>query len=297
MNGVPRDVSPSPIEMHSPDAHVHPHEHGIGSPDSVTHEHAHPPGALHGRPIVAPEAPDDVVARWVDVEHLHFVYPDGFEALKGVHLRMARGEKVALVGPNGAGKSTLMLHLNGINLPTHGAVRIGGTLVDRKSVKRIRAEVGLVFQDPDDQLFSPTVFEDIAFGPLHMGVPEVEIHDRVERALAAVGMTGFERRLPHRLSLGQRKRVALATVLSMDPSVLVFDEPSAGLDPRGRRELIALLRSLDQTMLVSTHDMRLVAEVFPRVVVMDDGVIVGDGHTADILADDSFLEAHGLERP
>ncbi|MCU0478033.1 MAG: energy-coupling factor ABC transporter ATP-binding protein [Chloroflexi bacterium] len=231
------------------------------------------------------------------MEHLHFVYPDGFEALKGVHLRMARGEKVALVGPNGAGKSTLMLHLNGINLPTHGAVRIGGTTIDRKSVKRIRAEVGLVFQDPDDQLFSPTVFEDVAFGPLHMGVPEVEIHERVERALAAVGMTGFERRLPHRLSLGQRKRVALATVLSMDPSVLVFDEPSAGLDPRGRRELIALLRSLDQTMLVSTHDMRLVAEVFPRVVVMDGGLIVGDGPTAEILADDVFLEAHGLERP
>ena len=225
------------------------------------------------------------------------MYPDGFEALRGIHLRIGRGEKVALVGPNGAGKSTLMLHLNGINLPTHGAVRIGGTPVDRKSVKRIRAEVGLVFQDPDDQLFSPTVFEDVAFGPLHMGVPEVEIHERVERALAAVGMSGSERRLPHRLSLGQRKRVALATVLSMDPSVLVFDEPSAGLDPRGRRELIALLRSLDQTMLVSTHDMRLVSEVFPRVVVMDGGLIVGDGPTAEILADDVFLEAHGLERP
>ena len=147
-------------------------------------------------------------------------------------------------------------------------------------MKRIRAEVGLVFQDPDDQLFSPTVFEDVAFGPLHMGVPEVEIHERVERALAAVGMAGFERRLPHRLSLGQRKRVALATVLSMDPSILVFDEPSAGLDPRGRRELIQLLRSLDQTLLVSTHDMRLVAEVFPRTVVMDGGEIVGDGPTA-----------------
>jgi cobalt transport protein ATP-binding subunit len=276
---------------------VHPHEHGIGSPDSVAHEHAHVPGALHGVPLEAPAPPEEVAGRWVDVEHLHFVYPDGFEALKGVHLRMARGEKVALVGPNGAGKSTLMLHLNGINLPTHGAVRIGGTLVDRKSVKRIRAEVGLVFQDPDDQLFSPTVFEDIAFGPLHMGVPEVEIHERVERALAAVGMTGFERRLPHRLSLGQRKRVALATVLSMDPTVLVFDEPSAGLDPRGRRELIKLLGSLDQTLLVSTHDMRLVAEVFPRTVVMDDGEIVGDGPTAELLADDAFLQAHGLERP
>jgi cobalt transport protein ATP-binding subunit len=239
----------------------------------------------------------DLAARWIDLEHVHFSYPDGFEALHGVSLQVARGEKVALVGPNGAGKSTLMLHLNGIHQPTHGTVRIGGTLVDRKSVKRIRAEVGLVFQDPDDQLFSPTVFEDVAFGPLHMGVRDAEIHERVERALAAVGMSGFERRLPHRLSLGQRKRVALATVLSMDPSVLVFDEPSAGLDPRGRRELIALLRTLGQTLIVSSHDMKLVAEVFPRVVVMDGGLVVGDGPTDAILADDALLEAHGLERP
>ena len=291
MNGVPPEMATDP------EAHAHPHEHGDGASARNAHEHAHAPGALHGRPVESPAPPEEVAARWIDVEHLHFVYPDGFEALRGIHLRIARGEKVALVGPNGAGKSTLMLHLNGINTPTHGSVRVGGTLVDRKSVRRIRAEVGLVFQDPDDQLFSPTVFEDVAFGPLHMGVPEVEIHERVERALAAVGMSGFERRLPHRLSLGQRKRVALATVLSMDPSVLVFDEPSAGLDPRGRRELIALLRSLDQTLLVSTHDMRLAAEVFPRTVVMDDGEIVGDGPTAELLADDAFLEAHGLERP
>jgi cobalt/nickel transport system ATP-binding protein len=243
------------------------------------------------------EVAADVAARWVETEHLHYAYPDGFEALHGIDLRIGRGEKVALVGPNGAGKSTLMLHLNGIHVPTHGVVRIGGTAITRATVKRIRAEVGLVFQDPDDQLFSPTVFEDVAFGPLHMGVPEAEIHDRVERALAAVGMTGFERRLPHRLSLGQRKRVALATVLSMDPSVLVFDEPSAGLDPRGRRELIALLRGLSQTLLVSTHDMRLVAEVFPRTVVMDGGLIVGNGPTTELLANDPFLEAHGLERP
>jgi cobalt transport protein ATP-binding subunit len=292
-------VAPSPAP--TGDAHAHPHEHsyedGDADPRGHVHEHEHPPGALHGRPVDLPQPPEEVAGRWIDVEHLHYVYPDGFEALQGVSLRIARGEKVALVGPNGAGKSTLMLHLNGINAPAHGSVRIGGTLIDRKSVRRIRAEVGLVFQDPDDQLFSPTVLEDVAFGPLHMGVPEAEIHVRVERALAAVGMSGFERRLPHRLSLGQRKRVALATVLSMDPSVLVFDEPSAGLDPRGRRELIALLRSLDQTLLVSTHDMRLVAEVFPRLVVMDDGRIVGDGPTAEILADDAFLEAHGLERP
>jgi cobalt transport protein ATP-binding subunit len=296
MNEATSDVSPATPDTRA-HVHDHAHEHGDSTGPGGVHEHAHPPGALHGRPVVAPAVPDDVVARWIDVEHVHFVYPDGFEALRGIYLRIARGEKVALVGPNGAGKSTLMLHLNGINTPTHGEVRIGGTAIDRKSVKRIRAEVGLVFQDPDDQLFSPTVFEDVAFGPLHMGVPEVEIHERVERALAAVGMTGFERRLPHRLSLGQRKRVALATVLSMDPSILVFDEPSAGLDPRGRRELIQLLRTLDQTLLVSTHDMRLVAEVFPRTVVMDGGEIVGDGPTARLLDDDTFLEAHGLERP
>jgi cobalt transport protein ATP-binding subunit len=254
-------------------------------------DHAH--GAVPS--AATADAPDD--ARWLELSHLHYAYPDGFEALRGLDLVVARGEKVALVGPNGAGKSTLMLHLNGIHRPAHGSVRIAGLDVVAANLPRIRAEVGLVFQDPDDQLFSPTVRDDVAFGPLHMGLPEDEIHDRVERALASVGMAGFERRLPHHLSLGQRKRVAMATVLSMDPSVLVFDEPSAGLDPRGRRELIGLLRDLPQTMLVATHDMRLVAEVLPRTVVMDQGVIVADGPTDRILADAGLLEAHGLEGP
>jgi cobalt/nickel transport system ATP-binding protein len=233
----------------------------------------------------------------VDLEHVHFRYPDGFEALRGVDLHIGAGEKVALVGPNGAGKSTLMLQLNGTLRPEHGSVRVADLPVGKETIRRVRAEVGLVFQDPDDQLFSPTVFDDVAFGPLHMGLAADEVHRRVERALAAVGMAAFAHRVPHRMSLGQRKRVALATVLSMDPSILVFDEPSAGLDPRGRRELIRLLRSLDQTMLVSTHDMRLVAEVFPRTVVMDDGQVVADGATGDILADAALLEAHGLEAP
>jgi cobalt/nickel transport system ATP-binding protein len=218
-------------------------------------------------------------------------------AVEPISLELPAGNLVALVGPNGAGKSTLMLHLNGILAPGHGTVTIDGRVVERRNLREIRALVGVVFQDPDDQLFSPTVFDDVAFGPIHMGVPAAEVHGRVERALAAVGMTGFERRVPHRLSLGQRKRVALATVLSMDPTVLVFDEPSAGLDPRGRRELIDLLRSLEQTLLVSTHDMRLVAEVFERTVVMDDGLVVADGPTAAILHDAALLEAHGLEAP
>jgi cobalt transport protein ATP-binding subunit len=233
----------------------------------------------------------------VEMQGVTFAYPDGSAALCGIDVSIDAGEKVALVGPNGAGKSTLMLHLNGILRPASGHVLIGGVAVDARSVKRIRAAVGLVFQDPDDQLFSPTVFDDVAFGPLHMGYHVEEVTERVQRALAAVGMAGHERRMPHRLSLGQRKRVALATVLSMDPSVLVFDEPSAGLDPRGRRELIELLRGLDQTLIVSSHDMRLVRDVFPRMIVMDGGRVVADGRTAALLDDDALLEAHGLERP
>ncbi len=271
------------------DSHEHVHEHVHGE-DAAHHAHAH----AHRMPSPADPELD---ARWIEIEHLHFRYPDGFEALRGVDLVVRRGLKVALVGPNGAGKSTLMLHLNGIHAPSHGRVRIAGMEVGGEHLGRIRAEVGLVFQDPDDQLFSPTVFADVAFGPLHMGLPEDEIHERVERALAAVGMTGAGARLPHHLSLGQRKRVAIATVLSMDPSVLVFDEPSAGLDPRGRRELIRLLGEMPQTLLVATHDMRLAAEVLPRTVVMDEGLIVADGPTADVLADAPLLEAHGLESP
>jgi len=274
------------------DADPHRHEHAHAHPVRGEHVHGHDHQHVDPGDVDA-----DLEARWVEIEHLHYAYPDGFEALRGIDLRIARGERVALVGPNGAGKSTLMLHLNGINRPGHGSLHVAGMTVDRRNIKRIRAEVGLVFQDPDDQLFSPTVFDDVAFGPLHMGVPPDEIHRRVERALEAVGMGGFERRLPSHLSIGQRKRVSLATVLSMDPSVLVFDEPSAGLDPRGRRQLIELLRSLSQTVIVATHDMRLVADVLPRTIVMDEGLVVADGTTVEILGDAALLERHGLERP
>ncbi len=231
------------------------------------------------------------------VHDLAFSYPDGRQALHGVTLHVDAGEKVALVGPNGAGKSTLMLHFNGILKGSAGRVRVDGLEVVKENLGLIRAKVGLVFQNPDDQLFSTTVFEDVAFGPLHMGYAEGEVRRRVQHALERVGIADFAPRMPHHLSVGERKRVALATVLAMDPSILVLDEPTAGLDPRGRRSLIHLLRGLDATMLVSTHDMALVAELFPRTIVLDGGRVVADGLTVGIMADAKFLEEHGLEAP
>lgn len=231
------------------------------------------------------------------IRDLTYRYPDGFPALRGVDLSLMTGEKVALVGPNGAGKSTLMLHVNGILGDEGSPVKVAGLALSRANLPRIRGLVGLVFQNPDDQLFSPTVFEDVAFGPLHMGLAEDEVRRRAEWALEQVGMAGSGERLSHHLSLGQKKRVAIATVLSMRPEILVLDEPTAGLDPRGRRQLITLLRELPQTMLVSTHDMALVHELFPRMVIMDEGLIVADGAAAALLADEPLLEAHGLESP
>jgi cobalt/nickel transport system ATP-binding protein len=235
----------------------------------------------------------------VEVKDLRFAYHDGREVLHGVDLTVQQGEKVALVGPNGAGKSTVMLHLNGILGAKDGdnGVWIMGRPVAKENLGTIRAQVGLVFQDPDDQLFSPTVFEDVAFGPLHMGLPQDEVRRRVAWALERVGMEDYAERVSHHLSIGEKKRVALATVLSMQPEILVLDEPSSGLDPRARRSLINQLRAMSQTILVSTHDMRLVAELFPRMVIMDDGFIVADGPTGTLLDDEELLEAHGLERP
>lgn len=232
----------------------------------------------------------------LSIDHLSFTYPDGHPALHGITLHVNRGEKIALVGPNGAGKSTLMLHINGI-LTGQGSVRVAGLPVNRSNLPLIRAKVGLVFQNPDDQLFSPTVFEDVAFGPLHLGFSEEEVRRRVDKALQQVGMQGCAGRLSHHLSVGEKKRIAIATVLSMEPEILVLDEPTAGLDPRARRSLIALLGSLPQTMLVSTHDMRLVKDLFPRMVIFDEGRIVADGPTELLLEDAALLEAHGLEQP
>ncbi len=227
---------------------------------------------------------------------MSFSYPDGRPALREVSLRIAPGEKVALVGPNGAGKSTLLLHLNGI-LTGEGTVRVCGLPVEAKNLGRVRAAVGMVFQNPEDQLFSPTVFDDVAFGPLYQGLKPDEVRERVDAALAAVRMTDYARRVSHHLSMGEKKRISIATVLSMQPEVLVLDEPTAGLDPRSRRGLINLLQELPQTMLAATHDIRLVAEVFPRTIILDGGRAVGDGPTWQLLAQPDLLEAHGLEAP
>ena len=232
----------------------------------------------------------------IEIDKLSFAYPDSHQALWDVSLVIKPNEKVALVGPNGAGKSTLILHLNGI-LEGQGDVCVAGLPVIKENLGKVRARVGLVFQSPDDQLFSPTVYEDVAFGPRYQGFAEDKVRLLVEEALATVGMSDYGGRVSHHLSMGEKKRIAIATVLSMKPEVLVLDEPTAGLDPRARRSLINLLRDLPLTMLVSTHDMHMVSELFPRMVIMDMGRVVADGPTPELMADEALLTAHGLERP
>lgn len=226
---------------------------------------------------------------------LAYTYPDGTEALAGVSFAVTPGERVGLVGPNGAGKSTLLLHAVGL-LPARGRVTVDGLDPDR-AAREVRRRVGLLFQDPDDQLFMPTVREDVAFGPLNLGLPREEVAALVERALREVGIAHLAERMPQRLSLGERRRAALATVLAMGCRVLVLDEPTANLDPRGRRELLELLAGLDATLLVATHDLEAVYDLCPRTVVLDRGRVVADGRTAELLADEALMMAHGLEAP
>jgi cobalt/nickel transport system ATP-binding protein len=230
----------------------------------------------------------------ITIHDLSYHYPDGKQALYGINLQIMPGEKVALLGANGAGKSTLLLHLNGILMQNENGVRVGELVLNSETVRQIRGRVGLVFQNPDDQLFSPTVREDIAFGPYYQGLGQLEIDTRVREALNAVHMAGYEDRNPYHLSGGEKKRIAIATVLSMRPDMLVFDEPTAGLDPRARRRLIELLTELPQTMLIATHDLALARQITPRVVVLDGGQVVADGPSAELLDNHDLMFQHGL---
>jgi len=229
----------------------------------------------------------------VEIEKLSFSYPDGHQGLENVDLVVCPREAVAVIGPNGAGKSTLLLHLNGI-LRGNSTVKICGLLVEEKNLKEIRRKVGLVFQEPEDQLFSLSVFDDVAFGPINMGYSESEVRQRVAQALEWVKMTGYDHRSSHHLSVGEKKRIAIATVLSLNPEILVIDEPTSNLDPRSKWALIELLRQFPVTKIVATHDLELVKALCQRTVVMDEGKIVADGSTEAILSDISLLRAHGL---
>ncbi|GAA3471889.1 energy-coupling factor ABC transporter ATP-binding protein [Nonomuraea roseola] len=238
-----------------------------------------------------------MVVNSLEVRELAYAYPDGTQALFGVDLTIGRGERVALLGPNGAGKTTLVMHLNGILTAGHGLVRVAGTEVRPGTLKEIRQRVGLVFQDPDDQLFMPTVRDDVAFGPANMGVKGEELERRVKNALDRVGMADHADRPPHHLSFGQRRRVAVATVLVMEPEILVLDEPSSNLDPAARRELAEILRSLDVTVLMVTHDLPYALELCERSLILSGGVIAADGPTRSLLADPALLAVHRLELP
>ena len=233
----------------------------------------------------------------LEVTGLSYAYPDGSPALRGVDLRVEPGERVALLGPNGAGKTTLVLHLNGILGGGPGVVRVGGLTVAKESMREVRRRVGIVFQDPDDQLFLPTVAEDVAFGPANLGLTGAALQARVDRALDQVGMRSAADRPPHHLSFGQRRRVAVATVLAMEPQVLVLDEPSSNLDPAARRELADILTGLDVTVLMVTHDLPYALQLCPRSVILSAGRIVADGPTAELLADTGLLAEHRLELP
>ena len=237
----------------------------------------------------------------LSLDRLHYRYPDGHPALRGISFDVAPGECVALLGPNGSGKSTLLLHLNGI-LPENpaaagGAVRVLGIAVSPSALSGIRRQVGLMFQDPDDQLFCATVAEDVAFGPEQLGLPPDVVAARVQAALAQVGLAGYDGRDTHHLSQGEKRRACLAGVLACAPDVLVLDEPTSDLDPRGRREFKALLRAIPATKLIATHDLELVVELCPRSIILDQGQVVADGPTPELLGNEPLMLRHGLERP
>jgi len=233
----------------------------------------------------------------VEVDALCFRYPDGTPALNGLSFRIEHGESVAIVGANGAGKSTLLLHLNGYLTPEQGTVRIGDYPLTPETVQDIRRTVGMVFQDPDDQLFMPTVYDDVAFGPLNLGFPPDEVDRKVTEALTLMDVLHLKERPPYHLSGGEKRAVAIATVLSMSPDILVMDEPTTGLDPHGRRLLIKKLNSFKHTKIIATHDLDLVVDLCERTIVIHDGQVTADGPTLEIFKDESLLAASHLEKP
>ena len=230
-------------------------------------------------------------------DDVHYTYHDGTEALRGVSFTLRHGEHVALLGPNGAGKSTAMLLSNGVLMPTSGEVCVGSLVLSKETLVPIRQRVGLVFQDPDDQLFMTTVYDDVAFGPRNMKLSKEETEQRVDEALRAVSLEHESKKAPQDLSFGQKKRAALATILAMQPDFLILDEPSSNLDPKGRRQMMELLRAIEATMLIATHDLNLVWELLPRSIIIDGGIIVADGPTKELLQNEALLTAHGLELP
>lgn len=232
----------------------------------------------------------------VEIEHLSYTYPDGRQALSDISLDIEAGDKIAVAGPNGAGKSTLLLHLNGL-LAGEGKITVNDLEMKPANYPAIRAAVGFVFQNPDDQLFSPTVNEDVAYGPLYLGMKKEEILQCVQDALNLVGMGSFGNRVSHHLSTGEKKRIALATVLSMKPELLVLDEPTAGLDPRARKNLIQLLMEMPQTMVIATHDLSMARQLCTRMVILENGRLTRDERTPELMADRAFLEEHGLNLP
>jgi len=234
--------------------------------------------------------------RIIEIKDLSFSYPDGTMALSGINLEVLKDERLGLIGPNGAGKSSLLLHLNGL-LTGQGTIKIAGLELNRQNLLAIRKKVGLVFQDPEDQLFMPTVYEDVSFGPQNLGLKGPELKDSVESALAAVDLSDKKEHLSYHLSLGEKKRAALATILSMRPEIFVLDEPSSNLDPRSRRAIIRILKALPATTIIASHDLELILEVCNRVVLLDKGKVISQGQPKELFIDQSLMESHGLEVP
>ena len=233
----------------------------------------------------------------IEIKDLYYKYPDGYEALKGIDLTLYKGQSLGIVGSNGAGKSTLLLQLSGINRPSSGKIEINSLEVNKNNLAQIRKDIGFVFQNPEDQLFTTSIYEDVAFGPKNYKLSKQEIDKRVTESLEKVGILELKNRAPYRLSGGQKNLAAIATAISMDPSILIMDEPTSALDPKARRKLINLLNSFDYTKIIASHDLDMILDTCERTIVLKNGEIVADGDTHNILLDRDLMEECDLELP